>query len=189
MTNVSFYFVLKASGLPDVSNHPVIEALVELRAALEKTEQAEEQMRSAIETFVQSLDAPVTVTEEVKELPSETERIPKKKKKSSKKKQSSPVITVSNGADVEEESRDNEPDVVDIEEEFKSLKKAAKKRKRTMEDDFGELEALDELDMEDKLRKKRSIRDYVTKIDAVRYHAMVAVFCSVMLIWLYIETS
>ena len=59
-------------------------------------------------------------------------------------------------------------EIQEMELEFKSLKKLAKKRKRAAaSDDFGELDALDELDMEDKIAKKKSIRDYVAKIDSV----------------------
>jgi U3 small nucleolar RNA-associated protein 3 len=72
---------------------------------------------------------------------------------------------------------EDEPDIEEdhievpmIEEEFRSMKKAAKaakKRKRMAEDDdFQDLDALDSVDIEDKTAKKRSLRDYVSKIDS-----------------------
>ncbi|KAI9494651.1 Sas10 C-terminal domain-containing protein [Zychaea mexicana] len=175
LTNVSFYFVLKASGSIDIQSHPVINALVELRSTLEKTEQVEVKLRSQIDAFIDDLDASSQkldkpATAEVKDV----EHVTKKNNataKKSKKAAAQEEATVPQFSD-EEQEEDLEDDTAitafDIEEEFKSLKKANKKRKRTAgaTDDFGELEALDELDMQDKLAKKRSIRDYVTKIDA-----------------------
>lgn len=66
--------------------------------------------------------------------------------------------------DDEEEARFVTP----LEQEFKSLKKvasAAKKRKR--DTDFGESNMLELVDAEDKIIKKKSLRDYVAKIDQV----------------------
>ncbi|KAI8136776.1 Sas10 C-terminal domain-containing protein [Fennellomyces sp. T-0311] len=155
MTNISFYLVLKASGTVDIHSHPVIGALVELRNTLEKTEQVEVKLRPEIDAFIDQLDAePVQQEEAIEE-----EEKPVVKKIASKKTKAAQIVP-----QISEDEEDEE--TFDIEEEFKSLKKANKKRKRLATDDFGELEALDELDMQDKLAKKRSIRDYVTKIDA-----------------------
>lgn len=168
MTNISFYFALKASEANDIREHPVIQALFKLRQTLEKLNSLEEKLESDIETFITSLDQeekPATVTKQ-----------PKKSKKSSKKSKASVAIAHESEAesvlesDQQDESEDEQDilnEIQDIEQEFKSLKKLAKKRKRAaVSDDFGELDALDEMDMEDKIAKKKSIRDYVAKIDS-----------------------
>lgn len=160
LTNVSFYFVLKASGTNDIRDHPVINALVDLRSKLDDIEQVEVKLRPRIDAFMDALDAPV-----------EEERIPEKTvntaaKKEKKKTKKAPAHAALANTEPEEELEDDNQ-VPDIETAFKSLKKSAKKRKRAAaSDDFGELDALDELDMEDKAARKRSIRDYVAKIDA-----------------------
>jgi U3 small nucleolar RNA-associated protein 3 len=173
MTNISFYFALKASGTAELRSHPVIESLFGLRQTLEKMDKIEEKLEDQIEDFVQQLDQ------------AEKPAVQKKKKSDNKNKANrvtfaEPVFDqdeedeeseeedISGLVQTEEESE--EEDAIDIEEEFKSLKKVAKlakKRKRQSTDDFGDLDALDEVDMEDKLTKKRSIRDYVAKIDSV----------------------
>ncbi|KAI8388429.1 Sas10 C-terminal domain-containing protein [Radiomyces spectabilis] len=170
LTNVSFYFVLKASDVRDVRGHPVIQALVELRMTLDKLEKVEKKLGSRLDDFIATLDAPAIDKTEVIPEPS------KQRTKKSKKTQPSAAAAVSYSDDEddlldleEEAAEDASSAVLDIEEEFKSLKKAAKagkKRKRAFADDFGELDALDMVDMEDKIAKKRSIRDYVAKIDA-----------------------
>lgn len=176
LTNVSFYLVLKASGTTGLKDHPVIDALVELRSQLEKTDQLEVKLQPEINAFMDRLDAPEKPATK-KEAPS-TKKAAKKSSSSRKEKQrpapASPELDEDDymvmDDDQEEEEEDDAIKAFDIEQEFKSLKKsskAAKKRKRGMQDDFGELEALDEMDMEDKLARKRSLRDYVAKIDAV----------------------
>ncbi|KAI7855374.1 Sas10 C-terminal domain-containing protein [Circinella umbellata] len=174
LTNVSFYLVLKASGVPDIQNHPVIHALVELRSTLEKTEQVEINLRPEINEFMDQLDQSLTTKpatnnkeeEELLLLSTMNKKESNKKSVSFQSQLDQQEETEPSFSD-EEEEEEEEPTAFDIEEEFKSLKKANKKRKRTDKvDDFGELEALDELDMQDKLARKRSIRDYVTKIDA-----------------------
>ncbi|EPB81211.1 hypothetical protein HMPREF1544_03673 [Mucor circinelloides 1006PhL] len=166
MTNISFYFALKASEASDIREHPVIQALFKLRQTLEKLESVEEKLGSDIERFITGLDQEEkTIT-----------RQPKQNKKSTKKSKASATIAHESESELELESdqqdeSENEQDIMneiqDIEQEFKSLKKLAKKRKRAaVSDDFGELDALDELDMEDKIAKKKSIRDYVAKIDS-----------------------
>lgn len=169
MTNISFYFALKASEANDIREHPVIQALFKLRQTLEKLDSLEEKLESDIETFVASLDQ--------EEKPATATKQPKQSKKSSKKSKATVAIAHESEAESELESdqqaeSEDEQDILneiqDIEQEFKSLKKLAKKRKRAaVSDDFGELDALDELDMEDKIAKKKSIRDYVAKIDSV----------------------
>ncbi|KAI9335809.1 Sas10 C-terminal domain-containing protein [Pilaira anomala] len=173
MTNISFYFALKASETNDIRDHPVIQALFKLRQTLEKLDAIEEKLQDEIQDFVTELED--EQEEEEEEVPVEKAE---KKTKSLKNKKKAVKFVPTHDSDlsddlqqsgIEEESEDEQDilnDIHDIEEEFKSLKKASKKRKRTVTDDFGELEALDEVDMEDKIIKKKSIRDYVAKIDS-----------------------
>jgi U3 small nucleolar RNA-associated protein 3 len=167
MTNISFYFALKASNASDVREHPVIQALFNLRQTLEKVENLEQKLNSEIDEFIETLTNESTTTKKIDI-------------KKTKKEKKQPVLEEAYSEDgieeefehfdeegLEESDREEEYNVEDIEEEFKSLKKAAKKRKRQDVEDFGELDALDELDMEDKLIKKKSIRDYVAKIESV----------------------
>lgn len=174
MTNISFYFALKASETNDIRDHPVIQALFKLRQTLEKLDELEEKLQDEIQDFVTELED--EQEEEEEEVP--VEKVEKKTRSSKNKKKAVKFVPTQDSdlsddlqqSEIEEES-ENEQDILndirDIEEEFKSLKKASKKRKRTVTDDFGELEALDEVDMEDKIIKKKSIRDYVAKIDSV----------------------
>lgn len=175
MTNISFYFALKASEASDIREHPVIQALFKLRQTLEKLESVEEKLGSDIEAFITGLDQEEkTIT-----------RQPKQNKKSTKKSKASATIAHESELELESDQQDeseNEQDIMneiqDIEQEFKSLKKLAKKRKRAaVSDDFGELDALDELDMEDKIAKKKSIRDYVAKIDSVSVITVSLIMC------------
>jgi U3 small nucleolar RNA-associated protein 3 len=163
MTNISFYFALKASETSDVRDHPVIQALFHLGQTLEKMNALEEKLESDIEVFIDTLD----------QVDVKSALITKSVKKQNRNLQVPTVVPESDlsDEDEDEEQSENEQDILneiqDIEEEFKSLKKLAKKRKRAVTDDFGELDALDEVDMEDKIAKKKSIRDYVAKIDSV----------------------
>ncbi|KAI9477948.1 MAG: Sas10 C-terminal domain-containing protein [Benjaminiella poitrasii] len=167
LTNISFYFALKATETTDVREHPIIQALVQLRQTIEKLAILEDESLN-VQTFLNKLDEP----EQVSILATKEKKTKPKAKKNTKKIPEETLESVSEQEDMSEES-ENEQDILneirDIEEEFKSLKKlASKKRKRgTMTtDDFGELDALDELDMEDKIAKKKSLRDYIAKIDA-----------------------
>lgn len=171
MTNISFYFALKASESKDIRDHPVIQALFNLKQTLEKLDALEEKLQDEIQDLVTDLEE----EEEEKDIqPVVTKEKSSKKQKSKSKPVKKPVV-ISHDSDISDDLQNDTEDeedilneIEDIEEEFKSLKKASKKRKRAaVQDDFGELDALDELDMEDKLIKKKSIRDYVAKIDSV----------------------
>ncbi|KAG0189779.1 hypothetical protein DFQ28_002909 [Apophysomyces sp. BC1034] len=163
LTNISFYLALKASGTANIREHPVIHALVELRTTLEKMEQVEEKLQPTIDQFIQTLHE--SGESELNAVAAKKQRVSKKKVKVQ-----APVELEEEEEEEELSDEDDEQEIIDqvndIEEEFKSLKKLAKKRKRALADDFGDLELLDEVDMEDKIAKKRSIRDYVAKIDA-----------------------
>ncbi|ORX59816.1 hypothetical protein DM01DRAFT_1318014 [Hesseltinella vesiculosa] len=162
LTNMSFYFALKAANTPGVRDHPVIGTLVSLRQSIEKTERLEKKLEPQLETFWQQLQLPATVEKQHRSTES---IIPTIHSSDSDMNASDDLEEDEEDVASEEEEADNWAAVHDIEEEFKSMKKA-NKRKRDMGDDFGELDALDQVDMEDKLNRKRSIRDYVAKIES-----------------------
>ncbi|KAI8636974.1 Sas10 C-terminal domain-containing protein [Parasitella parasitica] len=160
MTNISFYFALKASEANNIRDHPVIQALFKMRQTWEKLELLEEKIGLDIKQIALDLET----TEKI------CVRHPKQTKKAKKETISPAIISETASLSDHLDSEDQQDiinEIQDIEQEFKSLKKLAKKRKRaTGNDDFGELDTLDELDMEDKIAKKKSIRDYVAKIDS-----------------------
>ncbi|KAI8990072.1 Sas10 C-terminal domain-containing protein [Pilobolus umbonatus] len=165
MTNISFYFALKASNSTDIKDHPVIQALFKLRSTLEKLDQVEETIQTDIEKFVNTLDKKNKRIPKLPTVKKAKDVVLQSEEEQSEEESSEEQSEEQSEEESEEESED---DIQNIEEEFKSLKKAVqkdKKRKRAISDDFGELDALDELDLEDKLIKKKSIRDYVAKID------------------------
>jgi U3 small nucleolar RNA-associated protein 3 len=184
MTNISFYFALKASEANDIRDHPVIQALFKLLQTFEKLEILEEKLESEITEFTANLDA----------VDKTSTKQPKQNKKSKKERVSAAIAhELESGSDLQDDSEDEQDimnEIQDIELEFKSLKKLAKKRKRAAaSDDFGELDALDELDMEDKIAKKKSIRDYVAKIDSVSINSRLFLFIIFIFQPVFVETS
>jgi U3 small nucleolar RNA-associated protein 3 len=165
---------LKAAGTSNIRNHPVIGALVELRGTIEKMEKLATKLEPELEHFIEHLDEPVNISTD------KTASLSNKNKKASSKKAAKQVVDresdeEDDGADLYSDNDDffdnddeDDQNADSIEQEFKSLKKQANKRKRAVSDnDFGDLDMMEEVDMEDKLAKKRSIRDYVAKIETV----------------------
>ncbi|CAM0141429.1 something about silencing protein 10 [Umbelopsis sp. WA50703] len=170
LTNIAFYLCLKASGTPNIRDHPVINSLVELRTAIEKTEVIENKL--GIQQKIENLRVQLDVLKAPKKQTNGTNGANGLRLKSKKQKVTQPEpesLSEEDHVDEELES-DLEEDIIDvpmIEEEFKSMKKAAKKRKRAAEsNDFHDLDMLDSVDIEDKAAKKRSLRDIVSKIDS-----------------------
>ncbi|RIA89269.1 Sas10 C-terminal domain-containing protein [Glomus cerebriforme] len=189
LTNISFYFFLKSSGTCHLRTHPVIDALVDLRTALDKLEILESKMEGLIREFIDRLEAEIEVVEKISELPPRKQVNPKvekaKTKKSNEKKESGeskhqkktdkqPEIEKSKKIKlheyVSEESEKNVDTLSNmadtlIEPEFMSFKNV-KKNKRIREDpDLGDLNALDDIDADDKAQSRKSLRHYVAKID------------------------
>ena len=69
LTNISFYFFLKSSGTRHLRTHPVIDALVNFKTALNKLEIVESKMEDLIRAFVDRLetDDPIVQNEETTE--------------------------------------------------------------------------------------------------------------------------
>ncbi|CEG70642.1 hypothetical protein RMATCC62417_06504 [Rhizopus microsporus] len=163
MTNISFYFALKASQTTDIREHPVIQALFHLRQTMEKVESVEQKLKPEISKFITGLDSEGAF---VKHNGTKKQVDEEDDMSDIQSEQESEHFDEEEFAGFDEEEEEEKTRIADIEEEFKSLKKASKKRKRQAMEDFGELDALDELDMEDKLVKKKSIRDYIAKIES-----------------------
>lgn len=163
MTNISFYFALKASQTTDIREHPVIQALFHLRQTMEKVESVEQKLKPEIRKFIIGLDSEGAF---VKHNGAKKQVDEEDDMSDIQSEQESEHFDEEEFAGFDEEEEEEKARIADIEEEFKSLKKASKKRKRQAMEDFGELDALDELDMEDKLVKKKSIRDYIAKIES-----------------------
>jgi U3 small nucleolar RNA-associated protein 3 len=171
LTNIAFYLCLKASGIPNIRDHPVISSLVDLRTSIEKAEAIEKKlgMQKQIDSLTKQFDE--LASSKKKDVKKTNGKVASKAtKKATKKKGTEIPVQVEEAveSDIEEEDHIEVPM---IEEEFRSMKKAAKaakKRKRmNEEDDFHDLDALDSVDIEDKAAKKRSLRDYASKIDSV----------------------
>ncbi|KAI8987937.1 Sas10 C-terminal domain-containing protein [Mycotypha africana] len=177
MTNISFYFALKASvqSANEVQYHPVIQALYQFRQTHEKLVEIEDKMQEEIEDFINNIDKEESYGDSEEPHSKEEMKLPQKQHldQAYSDKESAQDLS---GSD--EESEDEQKilsDIRDIEEEFKSLKKslASKKRKRTAlateYNDFEEMDSINDVDLEDKLAKKRSLRFYTAKIDAKQY--------------------
>ncbi|KAF9112586.1 hypothetical protein BGX27_003124 [Mortierella sp. AM989] len=180
LTNIAFYITLKTSpdnGATDLTNHPVIDALYELKKSIVKLEKMEK--KKAISESMQDLlellenggesedeDDTIDEEEEMRLLEEETKKAAKKSKKNKK-------VTAEKKTKKTSMPKEFEYNV-DLEEEFVSHNKKSKKgeksilsekKRNRLESDYGDLDELMDVDLEDKAQKKRSLRDYVAKID------------------------
>ncbi|KAF9380268.1 hypothetical protein CPB97_008487 [Podila verticillata] len=186
LTNIAFYITLKTSPEPasaDLRDHPVIDALLELKTSIGKLEKLEEKkaVRDSMEDLLELLEAAGSEgdedeeedqdeedqknAEELKRLEKELAKA-KKAAKASKKKS-------------KETTKDSKPFEynVDLEDDFvahskkskksstKSISSDDKKKRSRLENDYGDLDELLDVDVEDKVQKKKSLRDYVAKLD------------------------
>ncbi|KAF8940546.1 hypothetical protein BGZ58_005880 [Dissophora ornata] len=181
LTNIAFYITLKTSpdtGAADLTNHPVIDALYELKKSIVKLEKMEKKkaISESLDDFVEILENGGDLDDEEDDEDEEEIRYLQeqeaKAKKASKKSKKSTKMASSKTKDISkaEEFEYN----VDLEEEFVSHNKKSKKngksilsdKKRSrLESDYGDLDELLDVDLEDKAQKKRSLRDYVAKLD------------------------
>ncbi|GET00169.1 Sas10 domain-containing protein [Rhizophagus clarus] len=195
LTNISFYFFLKSSGTRHLRIHPVIDALVDLRTALDKLETLESKMEDTIKQFIDRLETDVHIDKsekvekeiEIDEIINEqplqkriNSKFEKDKVKKSKGKNESIEPKREKKLDEENNEKSNKTklqneyiknddssNVADTltEPEFVSFRNT-KKNKRTREDlDLGDLDVLDDVDAEDKAQNRKSLRHYVAKID------------------------
>ncbi|KAF8986285.1 hypothetical protein BGZ46_006907 [Entomortierella lignicola] len=182
LTNIAFYITLKTSpddGATDLTNHPVIDALYELKKSIVKLEKMEkkkaisESMQDLLELLEnggESEEEDNTTDDEKATMrliqENEARKTAKKNKKTKKDASEKKTKKLTKPKEFEYN--------VDFEEEFVSHNKKSKKhgksiladKKRSrLENDYGDLDELMDVDLEDKAQKKRSLRDYVSKLD------------------------
>ncbi|CAG8451367.1 13614_t:CDS:10 [Acaulospora colombiana] len=133
----------------NLREHPVINALVELKVTLDKLDKLELSVGSLIKTFIDDLDQTDEVSTNI-----EVEKMDKGEQ------EEEPQSLV---YDKDEEISQVQPTLV-VEEEFVSFKKPSNKRKLESTD-FGDLDTLDDVDAEDKAQRRKSLRHYVARID------------------------
>ncbi|KAG0246904.1 Sas10 C-terminal domain-containing protein [Mortierella sp. GBAus27b] len=180
LTNIAFYIALKTSPEAtsvDLTNHPVIDALYELKKSIDKLDKMEKKkaisasMQDLLEILESQGDDEDEEEESDKEVKTRQLKEDIKAKKAAKKSKKSKAESAGSKSEVStpKEFEYN----VDYEDEFVSYNKKAKKssksissdKKRRVESDYGDLEELLDVDLEDKAQKKRSLRDYVAKLD------------------------
>ncbi|GJJ72353.1 U3 small nucleolar RNA-associated protein 3 [Entomortierella parvispora] len=180
LTNIAFYITLKTSpdtSANDLRDHPVIDAMLELKTSIGKLEKLEEKknIRESMEDLLDILengaesDEDEEDEEEIDE--EEMQRLLEeeaKAKKAAKAKKSKKEGAEKKKTDSKKEFEYN----VELEDEFVSHKKAKKngksisdKKRARLESDYGDLDELLDVDLEDKVQKKKSLRDYVAKLD------------------------
>ncbi|KAI1304078.1 hypothetical protein EDD11_005252 [Mortierella claussenii] len=179
LTNIAFYITLKTSPdstATDLTNHPVIDALYELKKSIVKLEKMEKKkaISESMEDLVEVLenggeleDEAGSDEEEIQRLVDEAhlKKAAKKSKKSKKEATNKKVAQTIQPKEFEYN--------VDLEDDFVSHNKTSKKNGKSisgkkhsrMESDYGDLDELLDVDLEDKAQKKRSLRDYVAKLD------------------------
>ncbi|KAG0242129.1 hypothetical protein BGW41_004752 [Actinomortierella wolfii] len=187
LTNIAFYITLKSSPDTDALNlreHPVIDALVELRTMLGKLDKFENKKstRRDMEDLLEILemggdedseeDGDKEEDEEELARQLEEERRARKaaasEKKTKKKKEKKTDQAKEQPFKYEVELEDefvsyNKPNRKSKKSETAST--IAKTGKKSLDDDYGDLDELLDVDLEDKAQKKRSLRDYVAKVD------------------------
>ncbi|ORY03783.1 hypothetical protein K493DRAFT_65015 [Basidiobolus meristosporus CBS 931.73] len=167
LLNTSFYFLLKSSGAPDIKEHPVIDILVSLKTNLEKVEQLEEKLHQDLEDFVELLHSNLLDSENEQEEEEEEEDEDADEQDISIEKPSlvDDMAEEDEDEDISDEQSEESEKEASFEDDFAKVNKelSTKLRKRKKADnDFGDL---DIQDIESQSTKKRSLRDYVAKIN------------------------
>ncbi|KAG0309081.1 hypothetical protein BGZ98_005403 [Dissophora globulifera] len=183
LTNIAFYITLKTSpdtDSTDLTNHPVIDALYELKKSIIKLEKMEKKkaigeamgaLLEILENGGESDGEESGDSEDEETLRRLQEQEAKAKKAAKKTKKSTKEAKTKDSSKAKTKEFEYN---VDFEEEFVSQSKKSKKgtksilsdKKHTRTDsDYGDLEELLDIDLEDKAQKKRSLRDYVSKLD------------------------
>ncbi|KAF9438332.1 hypothetical protein BGZ76_008615 [Entomortierella beljakovae] len=175
LTNIAFYITLKTSPesiTTDFMNHPVIDALYELKKSIAKMEKLEKKrsfsdLMEDFEEYVESGEAGIEDDGVDDEEAVEVKKTKKPVTKSKKIKKTDGEKKSKKTAQPKEFEYN-----VDFEEEFVSHNKKKKSeksiladKKRSLQSDYGDLDELMDVDLEDKAQKKRSLRDYVAKVD------------------------
>ncbi|CAH1758117.1 12531_t:CDS:10 [Entrophospora sp. SA101] len=181
LTNISFYLYLKSSGTSiNLFKHPITDALLELNNTWKKLEKLEIKMKKSIDLFIEKLnDDNVDVIDwqiesniiEHENQSFQEENDDEINSENENNKYYEEELLENNSSDLDNSKPSSSspkltPTILTsvVENEFVSLKK--KKNKRKLEStDFGDLDVLDEVDAEDKIQRKKSLRYHVSKID------------------------
>ncbi|KAF9213705.1 hypothetical protein CPC16_004414 [Podila verticillata] len=186
LTNIAFYITLKTSPEPasaDLRDHPVIDALLELKTSIGKLEKLEEKkaVRESMEDLLELLEAAGSEGDEDEDEDQDeedqknAEELKRLEKELAKAKKAAKAIKKKS----KETTKDSKPFEynVDLEDDFvahskkskksstKSISSDDKKKRSRLENDYGDLDELLDVDVEDKVQKKKSLRDYVSKLD------------------------
>ncbi|KAF9582161.1 hypothetical protein BGW38_000569 [Lunasporangiospora selenospora] len=185
LTNIAFYITLKTTPNAesvDLRDHPVIDALLELKTSIGKLEKLEGKkvIQESMEDLLEILetggeDESESEDDEDEELRRlEAELAKAKKAAKSKKEKKSKTGKKDDAAPAKEEfvyDVEFEDDFVSYNDKTKKGGKkttksiSASKKREQLDNDYGDLDELLDVDLEDKAQKKRSLRDYVSKID------------------------
>ncbi|KAF9934420.1 hypothetical protein FBU30_002244 [Linnemannia zychae] len=183
LTNIAFYITLKTSpnsDSTDFTNHPVIDALYELKKSYAKLEKMEkkkavsESMADLLELLEDGGESESDEQDEDEMAEQERLRLEQEAKAAKKAAKKANKSKKEKAAKEESGAKKAFEYDVELEDEFVSYNKKSKKgaksialeKKRThLESDYGDLDELLDVDLEDKAQKKRSLRDYVAKID------------------------
>ncbi|KAF8987140.1 hypothetical protein BGZ52_005950 [Haplosporangium bisporale] len=181
LTNIAFYITLKTSPEPasaDLRDHPVIDALLELKTSIGKLEKLEEKkaVRESMEDLLELLEAAGSEGDEDEDEDQDeedqknAEELKRLEKELAKAKKAAKAIKKKS----KETTKDSKPFEynVDLEDDFvahskkskksstKSISSDDKKKRSRLENDYGDLDELLDVDVEDKVQKKKSLRDY-----------------------------
>ncbi|KAJ1938722.1 something about silencing protein 10 [Linderina pennispora] len=168
LNNVAVYLVLRASeseargGVP-VRDHPVIASLVEFRRRIEMMEALETRLAPVLRLFANELasgavddtEEPVQAAASPSSDSEMSEPLPKPKKSAQKKKQKKQQVFL--------EAAPITDSYAELQAMLKREKKKQKKQK-PVEEDYGEMEHLEEGDAEDKARAIRRLRHHAKRV-------------------------
>ncbi|KAF9130095.1 hypothetical protein BGW39_003499 [Mortierella sp. 14UC] len=183
LTNIAFYITLKTSpdsGATDLTNHPVIDALYELKKSIAKLEKMEKKkaVSESMEDLLELLETggESEGEDQDEDEDDEEERLRLEQEAKAAKKEAKKAAKSKKEKSVKADTKSKKPFEYDVEleDEFVSHNKKSKKNAKSittdkkrarLESDYGDLDELLDVDLEDKAQKKRSLRDYVAKID------------------------
>ncbi|KAG0270117.1 hypothetical protein DFQ27_000418 [Actinomortierella ambigua] len=189
LTNIAFYITLKSSPGTDaleLREHPVIDALVELRTMLSKLDKFENKkstsrdMENLLEILEQGGDEDDEEEEDEEDEEDMARRLLEEERLARKSANGKNTKTKKAKKESKDKSKSQPFEYsVELEDDFVSYNKPSRKTKksdatstiakttkrRTLDDDYGDMDELLDVDLEDKAQKKRSLRDYVAKVD------------------------
>nr|CAG8532940.1 4987_t:CDS:10 [Entrophospora candida] len=168
LTNISFYLYLKSSGTSiNLFEHPITDTLLELNNTWKKLEKLEIKMKKSIDLFIEKLnDDNVDVIDwqiesniiEHENQSFQEENDDEINSENENNKYYEEELLENNSSDLDNSKPSSSPKLTPtiltsvVENEFEST-------------DFGDLDVLDEVDAEDKIQRKKSLRYHVSKID------------------------